>query len=353
MKPIGTLVTWISVFVILCSIASLFHPDSPGRNQTLFVLLALAATAWFWGGYFVTRSFLRSLEARQPKEAPRQKTDASRSSDEYWASVRRDREEKAKRTREVEAAESQRREELARERAERERLQQEFERVADASLVALTEIPAALLNAEELLDAAETDFRESAFSPFWDSIEAAVNKLGFATSKLRVIEQSASRYNELLPSIDGPPRPFPVDVEAARGLVVANNTAKRLQAIVRSAQRDFQFATIYEQRKTNQILVSGFRDFGAAIAGLGFHVSESLAKVAERVSQVDGSIQSMNADLTDSLRKGRDLDVRIAIVQAEQAHEHAAEQAEAAKKGLAILDNIQRGRVPRPFEDTP
>jgi len=349
---------WGSVFLILCSLGAIFRPDGPAGNQALFVLFGVAATAWFWGGIFVVDRWLKSDHNKQwltsGKDACRPKplTEDERAREEFWAAERRRREENAVREREAEAEQRRMNEQIAKEQAERDRVEREFQVVSSSSLVALTEIPSALLEAEEMLDVAESEFSDGAFAPFWDAIESAVNKIGVADSKLRYIEQSARSYQQLLPKL-GRPEPFPVDVEAARGLLVADNTAKRLKAIVRSAQRNFQFATIYEQRKTHQVLLSGFNSFGAAISGLGDQVSESLRMVAERVSQIDGSIRTMHADLADSLRIGRELEVEIASLQAQQAGHQAEEQAQAAKKSLAMLDNIQRGRMPGPFEDTP
>ena len=59
--------------------------------------------------------------------------------------------------------------------------------------------------------------------------------------------------------------------------MVATATAERMQAIVRKAQRNFQFATIYEQRKTNQILVAGFTTLAQALNQMTGQITASIS----------------------------------------------------------------------------
>lgn len=243
------------------------------------------------------------------------------------------------------------------ERAERERrdrrerqasLQQDLQGICKSSLNAFGMIPRSLMSAEELLDTAQRDFEESAFSPFWDAIERAVNKLGEAHSNLQLIETSARRYQELIPTLDRSPPPFPVEPDSAKRLVVANTTGERLKEIVRQAQRNFQFATIYEQRKTNQILVSGFNNLGDAITGLGDHISASISAVGDRIDAVNQSVREMDYNLKEAHRDLQDtLSEQHERDAADQMRRDQA-QALQTKVALEMLDNIQRGKKPWP-----
>lgn len=56
----------------------------------------------------------------------------------------------------------------------------------------------------------------------------------------------------------------------------SNTSSDRLRSIVGKAQRNFQFATIYEQRRTNQLLVAGFENLAQALDGIGFHIQSSI-----------------------------------------------------------------------------
>jgi hypothetical protein len=57
-----------------------------------------------------------------------------------------------------------------------------------------------------------------------------------------------------------------------------------LRSIVRVAQKNFQFATIYEQRKTNQLLIGGFSTLAQAINDLGSRLESSLDELTSSVS---------------------------------------------------------------------
>ena len=61
----------------------------------------------------------------------------------------------------------------------------------------------------------------------------------------------------------------------------ARPTAQRLAVVVRKAQKDFHFATIFEQRKTNKILVAGFSTLASAIYEIGDAISYSLNNLAQ------------------------------------------------------------------------
>ena len=78
--------------------------------------------------------------------------------------------------------------------------------------------------------------------------------------------QNSHFYTEEAPKLETPPPPFQLGLQT---LPDASHTANRMRAVVRRAQKDFHFATIYEQRKTNQLLVAGFSSLGQAINELG------------------------------------------------------------------------------------
>ena len=103
-------------------------------------------------------------------------------------------------------------------------------------------------------------------------------------------------------------------------------TVERMHTIVRLAQRDFQFATIYEQRKTNQLLdknnrllevgfsnlEQGLRDIhrriGDASVYLAGSLSSSISYLESRINwntrELVAQTKSVRDDLT-SRRRGR------------------------------------------------
>lgn len=232
----------------------------------------------------------------------------------------------------------------------------------DESVVAFENIPKDLMTAEQLLDVADAEFQDSAFSPFWDSIERAMRKLGAVNDSIKLIADRSNQYKVLANSYNGRTPPFPVDPASAHRLGTANDTTARLQKIVRQAQRNFQFATIYEQRKTSKILIAGFTNIGEAIDGLGARLEQSISILGDQIDDLSSSMTAMNEKVVDAVKgvasavgevSSRVGDVSLAIKGADTNVQAAmADQAVRQEKAVRMLDNIQRRRVPPPLADT-
>ena len=152
-----------------------------------------------------------------------------------------------------------RREEMAKaeaHRAAQQTYQAELVKVSDGSLQTFEALPNTLLDAESLLDQAEHDFKEGAFAPFWDSIEQATLRLGRFDNGVASISHNLKRHGDLSKLYEAKAPRFPIVLDSVKGMVAGSTTADRMKVIVRQAQRNFQFASIYEQRKTNQIFSS-------------------------------------------------------------------------------------------------
>jgi hypothetical protein len=59
---------------------------------------------------------------------------------------------------------------------------------------------------------------------------------------------------------------------------------KELQRVLRLGQTNFEFATIWEHRKTREVLISGFRNLGEAVSNLGFAVQSAMDELKVAVS---------------------------------------------------------------------
>ncbi len=230
----------------------------------------------------------------------------------------------------------------------------EMSRLCTQSLDFFESLPRHLSFAEKHLDQAETDFADGAFAPFWDSIENAAKELAQFVQVVGEINYHSSRYTDFVKKYEGTPPQFPVSRWTISKLGVGTTTAERMKPIVRAAQRNFHFATIYEQRKTNQILLAGFTSLANALAQMTFQITA-------RIDDLAGSVDVMTATLNESMRA---TDRRIGDI-AEMADQHrgelakmaaqhhkelakdASERAAREKKALEMLDNIQRGK--RPF----
>jgi hypothetical protein len=220
--------------------------------------------------------------------------------------------------------------------------------LGDESLSLFESAPKHLSAAEEQLDQAEIDFGDRAFAPFWDSIENAAKSLAHFDAGVHHIRDHSSRYTELVRKYDDSPPQFPLARESVAKLGIGAATATRMQAIVRQAQRDFQFATIYEQRKTNQLLVSGFTNLANALSDMTWRITDS---IADLTSSVDVMASTLNESLRAIHSRVGDLAERTSQHHEELMaglNDRASQAAARERKALEMLNNIQRGRRPAP-----
>ncbi len=229
--------------------------------------------------------------------------------------------------------------------AQQKQLRGQIFSINEESLSAFEQMPAQLRSAEEHLDQAERDFAEGAFAPFWDSVEKAAFALGGFEERVRKIERNSLQYIDVVKNakkyeIKTPA--FSVSLGSGPKLKIASETSKRMSGIVRSAQRNFQFSVIYEQRKTNQILVAGFRNLAQALEEMTWRITQS-------IDDLSASVRSMSATLNDSVRQIQEQSQRIANategLRADSSTVAAASSAR-ERKALEMLDNIQRDRYP-------
>jgi len=148
------------------------------------------------------------------------------------------------------------------------------------------------------LDNAEREFEEGAFAPFWDEVENATNSLAAYHQKVNTVEHNATAYagrasklRVSIPKFDMP-----------KGeLLSAYPVAVRLSKVVRQAQKDFQFATIYEQRKTNQLLYAGFETLALAINVMQVSIHIALEDLSTSLNTTLFDLYSASNAQTDML----------------------------------------------------
>lgn len=202
--------------------------------------------------------------------------------------------EKARIAREAEAKEAERR--------EMER------RMVNCRITAMRRFQEAskwLSHADEFLDWAERYFDEHAFAPFWDSIEGAAKNLAYLHESIPHIKQSFFDYSELTRNYPGTPPRFPLAPQSIKWLDISTSVAKRMDAIVQKAQRDFEFAMIYEQRRTNQILVAGFTTLGDALDGMTRQIETSIhnltSSLVEEIRELESSLTGIHDELSEGM----------------------------------------------------
>lgn len=203
--------------------------------------------------------------------------------------------------------------------------------LGEESLSLFESLPAHLAAAERHLNQAQVEFSEGAFSPFWDAVERAAVELGSFGEGVDDIEASSSEYAETAKKYEDTSLAFPVARQSIERLKVGATTAGRMRDIVRTAQRDYQFASIYEQRRTNKILIAGFTNLGEALDQMAFSITRSIDSLASSVGQVAEKLDDIEDGISSHMS---------------EAAEMAADHARREEKVLEMLDNIQRGRRP-------
>jgi len=219
--------------------------------------------------------------------------------------------------------------------------------------------------ANNALDNAEDEFRGGFFAPFWDEIETATNQLASYNNYLHGINSCMDQYWKYIQDLDetynSQVKLCVLPGKLADPIAVANRLAK----IVRMAQKNFEFSTIYEQRKTNKLLYEGFSNLGDAIYSLGGRITDSLNDLSH----------NLNASLYDILTATNE-NSRIISDNIEEQTRRIDKHAEAQRsyesdslRGNSLqqktleqqkrvldsqnrrIDNLQQGRKPGLFDE--
>lgn len=255
-----------------------------------------------------------------------------------------------------------------RKRAESERMLLHYENQANirsiidtaciSAAAAFTTIPACIVNAERHLSKAEGYFKERAFIPFWKEIEEATRAIGNARDLVESIGGKSEKFLEATRQYEATPPSFTVSLLDVRRLEPKIGLAsRRMQAIVRKAHRDYEFSHLYLQIKTNEILVAGFATLEDAIDGLGELIEISMDRVCLCIEEMENSHRDRHEEhmsrldgISNAIRDQTDF-VRVSADSAAEARDRInAQQEMVAREQLDMLDNIQRGRKPRPNE---
>lgn len=119
----------------------------------------------------------------------------------------------------------------------------------------------------------EEEFRNNAFSPFWDNIEIAINQFAEYNAQLGQFPWIRDEYYALLKNREHNFPEFPVTQEMLPNIELSLNEFKR---VVRLGQTNFEFASIYEHRKTREVIIAGFKNLREALDNIGLKVIEAL-----------------------------------------------------------------------------
>jgi hypothetical protein len=188
-------------------------------------------------------------------------------------------------------------------RQERKRLRGELRELIVGTRRLASGLPDNVVNAAHALDRAEREFKERAFAPFWAQIENAARSLSKYLASIQDIEAAAVRYRKdrpragwLLPRL-----------RAKFRYVDPRSQLERLETLTRIAQKDFQFATIFEQRTTNRLLREGFGGLSDRIDDLGGRFENAIESMGGRI--VDAIEAASETQEQASMQIGKRIEV--------------------------------------------
>ena len=208
--------------------------------------------------------------------------------------------------------------EIQRARSEAAKLAHIVSHLVVSSGKSTTVLPALFDAASGCIRRAAEEYRQNAFAPFWDAVEESAQRLDNIRSCIEKLRKNAEEYYQVVPRGNHTFPPFPVKTNE---IPDPRPIAEEFRHVVRLGQTDFQFAMIWEQRKTREVLIAGFRTLGEAVENLGNAMATS-------VSQLEATLSSTIADVAEEVSRSRD-----------SAEERADEQ-------VRMLDDIRHGRKP-------
>lgn len=291
---------WLETYIL---IETMFFPEFRNPNSGPFGLIGLAlfVPCFFAGSYIVYLLEERKEKRRQVEEEARSK--------------------------------------IERRLAEQKLILKKLARILSDTQACWDALPSIVARGVNCLDRAETEFSERAFAPFWDAIEDATSALGEYHDALAEIANNAKSYKHKASYVDVSVPEFvcPIGV-----LPDARPVSTRLERLVRGAQKDFEFATIYEQRRTNQILIAGFQSLSDALAGIGAVIERSLYSLSESLTVSLDVLSISYENNSDILRTMERQSAEQAA--SRKGFEQAILQLE--QDQYRALDNLQRGKKP-------
>lgn len=172
----------------------------------------------------------------------------------------------------------------------------------------------------------------------FDSIEKAVKMLGHFNESVNEIQQNSSRYTVFAQNYEGKPPQFPLSNKSIENLDVSTKTSDRMNNIVRKAQCNYEFASIYEQRKTNQILVAGFTNLAQAL-------DKMTSQIKSAINELNSSVGSMHSTLDNSMNT---INSKLDDMEESEKQRHNAttkvesERATTEKRVMDTLEEMQR-----------
>jgi hypothetical protein len=198
------------------------------------------------------------------------------------------------------------------------RLTSHLTKIYESSSALASQLPQHLNSAWGSLQRADEEFNDNAFGPFWDAVENSAQHLAAFDYKAKEASRLANEYYR---GLNGRVHTFPLFPLNDSNFLKPSFVVGELRRVVRMGQTNFQFANIWEHRRTREVMIAGFRTLDEAVSNLESTVGRSLFDLEQSVSS--GMAQSV----TEEIKTRDSLDWRM-------------------REQNRMLDNIQHHRRP-------
>jgi hypothetical protein len=155
--------------------------------------------------------------------------------------------------------------------------------------------------AEKNIEIAKIDFSENAISPFWDKIEEASKSLALYKEAVDQLQINGEIYSRVL---ENRSHNFPVPFPFGTNLIISHKILIDFNATVRKAQSKFEFANIWEHRKTQKILIAGFATLEQAINNMADRIVTAISELNHSIKSEFRELKNIQIEQIKSFEAG-------------------------------------------------
>lgn len=154
----------------------------------------------------------------------------------------------------------------------------------------------------ELLEVAQSQFHAQAYGLMYESLASVAEYLDFLKQASQVIVENVEIYNGASRAYTGSVR------EPLRGVAIPSSgpLVQHSQELVMLAETTPTCTMIWEQKRTQRVIVEGFRGLSDAIYDLSYTVQSNMASLSDAIGSVNSSLAQSAWESSRSLEGVRD-----------------------------------------------
>lgn len=156
-------------------------------------------------------------------------------------------------------------------------------------------LPALLDRAAFHVSRAEIELKDDSVGAFWDEVENATRCFAQYSNGVEAISSISENHAKRRAALPVQYQPEPLALQA---LADGEHIVLRMGKLVKQARRNPQWESIFQQRRTNDILVHGFHNLGNALETLQEAIASRFNDLAETLHS---SLENLASDYSSAL----------------------------------------------------